>query len=286
MRPVIDAHHHLWDPATRDYPWMAGETTRELRRAFTLEDLRRVTADAGVSRTVLVQTVSSVAETQEFLGTADASGGLIAGVVGWVDLQGPDVGDALAALRAGAGGHALVGVRHQVEDEPDPEWLSGRAARRGARAVAQAGLVQDLLVRTDQLDAVDDVLAALPEARFVLDHGAKPPLPDPDAYGRWAAATAAVARHENLVCKVSGLFTLGGDAAARARALQHLLEVFGPRRLVFGTDWPVSTLALSYPDVVAATVDLLADLSVGEREAVLHGTATATYGLPHAVTAG
>ncbi len=125
----VDAHHHLWDPAHRQYPWMAGPAFEPIRRRYDLTDLRAETDAAGISATVLVQTVSDAAETEQFLAEAIASGGLIAGVIGWVDLTVPSVGDELARLADGPGGSRLVGVRHQVENEPDPRWL-GRARRR------------------------------------------------------------------------------------------------------------------------------------------------------------
>ncbi len=147
MTRLLDAHHHLWDPAQREYPWMAGAELDALRRPFALTDLREVTAAAGVSQTILVQTISSVAETGDFLEVAAGSEGLIAAVVGWVDLADPEIEDVVARLRAGSGGQLLAGIRHQVEDEPDVDWLLGADVRRGAEAVAAAGLVHDLLVR-------------------------------------------------------------------------------------------------------------------------------------------
>ena len=132
--PVLDAHHHLWDPRTRAYPWMRRPGLEPLERPYDLGDLRDATRVAGVTGTVLVQTVSDDGETREFLATAARSGGLVLGVVGWVDLCASDVAERLSGLRSGPGGELLVGVRHQVEDEPDVEWLSRPAVRRMACA--------------------------------------------------------------------------------------------------------------------------------------------------------
>ncbi|WP_337062879.1 amidohydrolase family protein [Kineococcus sp. G2] len=278
---LVDAHHHLWDPARRRYPWMQRPGLEPLHRPFGPADLAREAAAAGVSSTVLVQTVAETAETREFLAAAEGSGGLVAAVVGWVDLRGAAVTDELAALRAAPGGGLLRGVRHQVEDEPDPDWLRRADVRRGAAAVAAAGLVQDLLVRLDQLPAATDLARELPEAVFVLDHAAKPPL-NPVALAVWRERTADLARCANVVCKVSGLFTLlppGGGDELLAPVVQHLLEVFGPRRLLLGTDWPVSTLAGGYGDVVRRTSALVRDLSEAERSAVLGAAARPVYGL-------
>lgn len=272
MTSVIDAHHHLWDPAVRTYPWMVDE----LARPFTLEDLRRVTASAGVERTVLVQTVSDLAETREFLATAAASQGLVAGVVGWVEPTG-DVAGQVAELRDGPGGDLLVGVRHQVEDEADPDWFARPGVVDGARSAAGAGLVTDLLVRSDQLASATRLVDAVPEGRFVLDHGAKPPM-GTAGYAGWEAGTRELARRPQVVCKLSGLFTLDHQELLPV-ALAHLVDVFGPGRLVFGTDWPVSTLADDHAGVVARTLGLLDGFSTSERDAVLAGNAVSTYQL-------
>ncbi|PRY12848.1 amidohydrolase family protein [Kineococcus rhizosphaerae] len=264
---IVDAHHHLWDPRTRAYPWMPAE----LAAPFTLDDLRRVTQEAGVGRTVLVQTVSDLAETQEFLDVAAASGGLVAGVVGWVDHT-RDVPQQVAGLRHR---DLLKGVRHQVEDEADPDWL------RRPEVVAALGsvgdLVVDLLVRWDQLPAAVDLAERCPQTSFVLDHGAKPPLGTPDL-AAWRDGVSRLAAQPNVTGKLSGLFTLAHQDRL-APAVDHLLDAFGPGRLVFGTDWPVSTLAHDYRTVVERTRSLLDPLDEADRAAVLAGNAVRTYRL-------
>ncbi|HEX4701443.1 MAG TPA: amidohydrolase family protein, partial [Pseudonocardiaceae bacterium] len=117
---TVDAHHHLWDPALRDYPWLAGEALAPIRRRYGVDMLREHASRVDVRRTVLVQTMPDVAETVEFLLVGNENRDLIGGVVGWVDLTGPGVGDELARLRDAPGGDLLVGVRHLVQDEPDP----------------------------------------------------------------------------------------------------------------------------------------------------------------------
>jgi L-fucono-1,5-lactonase len=149
---VVDAHQHVWDPARRTYEWMAAPGLEPLRRPFGLSDLRAAIAATPVELTVLVQAVPTLEETRELLATAAGSGGLIVGVVGWVDLT-ADVEAQLADLRAGPGGELLAGIRHQAEDEPDPRWLLRPDVLRGLAAVERAGLVYDLLVRPPQLPA-------------------------------------------------------------------------------------------------------------------------------------
>ncbi len=275
---MIDAHHHLWDPSRREYPWMAGAALDPIRHPYTVDDLRAVTKAAGVHATVLVQTDSSAEETEEFLATAAAEP-VIAGVVGWVDLAAPDVADRLAELAAQG---PLVGIRHQVETEPDEDWLLRPAVMAGLSTVAASGLVFDLLVRSHQLPAATEVALRLPELRLVLDHAAKPPIAAGE-WEPWASGVAALAGRENVVCKLSGLVTEadwpGWEVAHLRRYVDHVLEVFGPSRLLFGSDWPVCELAASYELVLDAAIALTGSLSDAERLAVFDHNARATYGL-------
>ena len=136
--PVVDAHHHFWDPTRRDYYWMGGDELASIRKPIGPEDLRPLLAQNHVDRTVIVQTIPSVEETQEFLSIAAATD-FVAGVVGWVDLTDPGVGDVLAKLMAGENGRWLVGIRHQVHDEEDPAWVARQDVIRGIQAVGAIG---------------------------------------------------------------------------------------------------------------------------------------------------
>ncbi|RCG32325.1 amidohydrolase [Sphaerisporangium album] len=278
---MIDAHHHLWDPRRREYPWMAGEVLAPIRRPYDLDDLRRETAAAGVDHTVLVQAVGSVAETEEFLATAAASDGLVAGVVGWVDLTGPAVADELLRLRSGPGGELLAGIRHQVQDE-DLAWLDRPDVRQGIRAVGQAGLAYDLLVLVPQLASARELVRELSGVRFVLDHAAKPPIAS-GAFEPWASEIKALAEAPNVMCKLSGLVTEADwrtwDAPTLAPYADHILSCFGAERVMFGSDWPVCELAASYGRVVELAAGLTAGLSASERDLVFAGTARAAYAL-------
>jgi L-fuconolactonase len=273
---VVDSHHHFWDPSRRDYPWM-GDELAAIRRRFGPKDLAPLVASAGIDRTVLVQTISSLDETREFLNTA-ASTDFIAGVVGWVDLTDPSVADVLAELLAGHGGSLLVGIRHQVHDEPDPRWLLRDDVRRGIRAVGDAGLVYDLLVRTRELPAAVELVSDFPDIGFVLDHIAKPRIAAGPRDLEWEQAMVPLAAHENVACKLSGMMTEAEWNAWTPQQLQpyvtRVVEWFGPDRCMFGSDWPVSLLASDY----ARTVTTMKAL-VGESEYVFGGTATRVYGL-------
>lgn len=278
---IVDAHHHLWDLSVRDQDWITGPELTPLRRDFTVDDLHAETTAAGVGRTVLVQTVTVPEETPELLALADGHD-LIAGVVGWTDLTRPDVADELARLRALRGGRHLKGIRHQIQAEPDPEWLLRPDVRRGLAALADAGLVHDLVVRPHQLPACVRAAAAHPDLTFVLDHLGKPPVAA-GATEPWAGAVRALAALPNTVCKLSGLVTEADLASWTVDDLRPyadvVLDAFGPHRLMFGSDWPVCTLAATYGEVLTTAAELTAALSEAERAEVFAGTATRVYGL-------
>ncbi|MFF4976167.1 amidohydrolase family protein [Streptomyces sp. NPDC001083] len=277
----VDAHHHVWDLSVRDQDWITGPGLRPLRRDFTVDDLRPEAAAAGIGRTVLVQTVTVAEETPEFLALAESSE-LIAGVVGWTDLTRPDVADELARLRELPGGHRLKGIRHQVQGEPEPDWLLRPDVRRGLAAVAAAGLVYDLVVLPHQLPSCVRAAMDHPELTFVLDHLGKPPIAS-GALAPWAARLRTLAALPNTVGKLSGLVTEADLAHWKADDLRPYAETalaaFGPDRLMFGSDWPVCTLAASYAQVVATTEELTERLDEGERAEVFGGTALRVYGL-------
>jgi L-fucono-1,5-lactonase len=279
-RSRVDAHHHFWDPARASYPWMTPELA-PIARAFGPNDLAPLLEAAGIGRTIVVQARSSVDETRELLAVA-ARSPFVAGVVGWVDLSDPAIGDVLATLRANAGGERLVGVRHQVHDEPDPEWLLRADVRRGLEAVAGAGLVFDLLVRLRELRAALELVRAMPNLRFVIDHLAKPPIRD-GALEPWAALIRPLGGLDNAWAKVSGLVTEADWKASGiedfAPYVRHAIDVFTPGRLMFGSDWPVCLLAAPYERVVELARDLTSGFTDAERESFFGGTASRVYRL-------
>jgi len=277
---IVDAHHHFWDPDRADYPWMTDELG-PIRRRFGPEDLAPLLSGTGVDRTILVQTRSSHEETREFLAIA-ATTPFVAGVIGWVDLTDSGVADAIASLRTGPGGARLVGFRHQVHDEPDPDWLLRPDVRRGLMAVGAAGLVYDLLVRPRELPAARQVARAMPDVRFVIDHLAKPPIRD-GAMHPWADLLAPFGELPNVSCKVSGLVTEADWAGWQPTDIRpfvdHAINVFGPERLMFGSDWPVCLLAAAYERVHELASDALGHLDDADRALVFGGNAMAIYRL-------
>lgn len=275
----IDAHHHLWDLDRRPQPWLTGAVLDPINRTFRLPELAPLLKAHGMDATVVVQSSSSLDETRELLDIAAQSGGLIAGVVGWADLTDPGLAEVLAELIAAG---PLVGIRHQVQDEPDDEWLGRPDVRAGLLAVGRAGLVYDLLVTPPQVAAALAAATALPEVDFVLDHGGKPPIAT-GGWEPWAGRLDALAALPNVSCKLSGLITEADwsswgpqDVLPYAR---HLLAAFGPDRVMFGSDWPVCILAGTYADAYALAEQAVADLDPTDREAVFGGTAARVYGL-------
>ena len=220
-------------------------------------------------------------ETREFLLTAAVTP-FIRGVVGWLDLTDPAISDTIAELGAHPGGERLVGIRHQVQDESDPDWLLRPDVERGIAAVGRAGLVYDLLVRSRELPAASALARRLPDVRFVVDHLAKPPI----AQGRrqpWASLLAELGPLQNVAAKLSGLVTEADWTGWTISDLQPYvdvaLEVFGPDRILFGSDWPVCLLAAPYALVLEAARSLTDRLSPTERAAIFGRTAEAIYGL-------
>lgn len=278
---LVDSHHHVWDLSVRDQEWITGDALAPIRRNFSLDDLAPEARAAGVTATVLVQTVTIADETPEFLALA-AHSDLVAGVVGWTDLTRPDAADTLAELRQLPGGRRLVGIRHQVQGEVDPQWLLRPDVRRGLAAVAAAGLAYDLIVLPHQLPACIKAAREHPELTFVLDHVGKPPIAS-GALEPWAADVRALADLPNTVCKLSGLVTEADLSAWTVDDLRPyagtVLDAFGPDRLMFGSDWPVCRLAATYAEVVDVARQLAESLSDSERAELFAGTATRVYGL-------
>jgi L-fuconolactonase len=239
------------------------EELARVRRRFGPDDLRPLLTAQGIDRTVLVQTRSSLDETREFCATAAATD-FIAGVVGWVDLTDPRISETLRALRGSPAGGTLVGVRHQVHDEAEPEWLLRDDVRRGLRSVGDVGLAYDLLVRTRELPAALRVAREFPQMRFVIDHIAKPPIRTGKMNG-WAEAMAPFSDCDNVFCKLSGMITEADWSRWQPDDLvpyvRRVIGWFGEDRLMFGSDWPVCLLAGSYARVIDSLRDALGDIA-------------------------
>lgn len=281
-RHLVDSHLHLWELERHPQPWIDPASMSEIHRDFTARDAAGELGRHGIADAVVVQADNSASETEDLL-AATVAEPVLRAVVGWVDLLG-DVPAQLAHLRGLPGGAALAGVRHLAHLEPDPAWLLRPDVTAGLTAVAEAGLVVELVVRAHQLGVVTTLVDTLPAASFVLDHLGKPSLLAGGAeLERWRTDLAGLARRSHVVAKVSGLGLeadhLGWSAAALRPAVDHALETFGPDRLMFGSDWPLVRLTRGYTAWWEAYLQLTAALGASEQEAIDHGTARRIYGI-------
>lgn len=272
MPPVlqVDTHQHFWTYDPDRYAWIDDRMTA-LRRAFLPPDARREMDAARVGACVAVQAQQTLDETASLLALSDQFPFII-GVVGWVDLQAPDVDAQLAGV---ADHPRLVGVRHVVQDEPDG-FLERPAFRRGLARLEQLDLTYDLLVYARQLPGAVAVARAFPRQRFVLDHLGKPDVRGGE-YQAWRGELNQLAALPNVCCKLSGLVTEADwhtwTPAQLRPYLDAALDAFGPDRLMIGSDWPVCTLAAGYKDVIDLARDAIGEYSVAEQERMLGGTA-------------
>lgn len=278
---IIDGHQHFWDPARADYPWMAADALAPIRRAFGPADLAPLLKANGIDASIVVQCRSSIEETEEFLHIAHETPSVI-GVVGWADLTDGALGEVLDRLRGSPGGEKLVGIRHQVHDETDPDWLLREDVQRGLTVLFAHDLAYDLLVRARELPAAIATAQAFPQARFVLDHAAKPPIADGGS-AEWADRTKALGTCGNVWCKISGLATEAvwddWDAERLFPFVAHAATCFGEDKLIFGSDWPVCLLAGSYGEIKSALEACLARLGPRVRDTAFGVNAARAYRL-------
>ncbi|ASK65873.1 metal-dependent hydrolase [Brachybacterium avium] len=277
--PVTDAHLHLWDLAESPYAWLAGAPA-PLRRTVGIEDVRGALVELGVTRVVLVQaddTAEDTAHLQRTARTIEGEGGLgitRADVVGWLPLEDPDA--VRAALEDPQRSDHLVGVRHLVHDDPDPGFLDRPEVAQSLDLLAEAGLSLDVPDAFERhMEQVARVARRHPGLTVVLDHLGKPPLGDREGMARWQAQLEAIAACPNVVAKVSGLATSGnGDFAVAA---DLALALFGPERLMIGSDWPIAPQHL---DLASGFAPLLAHVRTwapADVRAVTQGTAARVY---------
>jgi L-fuconolactonase len=279
MSGYLDAHHHFWRiRPPLDYRWLDDPKLAAIRRDFLPADLDPWIRQAGVARTIVVQTQHDLRENDWALGIADACP-FVAGVVGWVDLASPDCE---RQLRDALGHPKFVGVRHVVQDEPDDDFLLREDVLRGLKALEAHDVPFDLLLHVRHLRYVPSLARALPGLRMVIDHLAKPRIKEREV-DRWLVDFRAAARFPNVFCKLSGMVTEadweGWTSADLKPYVGHALDEFGAGRLMFGSDWPVSTLAATYAEVLEGLLDALGEISASERAQILSGTAAAFYGV-------
>lgn len=272
----VDAHQHYWRPERGDYPWMDAAPAC-LQRAYGPADLQPLLLASGIDATVLVQAAPTVAETEHLLDIADATPS-VAGVVGWIDFNLPAERAVLDRL---ASHGRLVGVRPMVQDLSDDDWVLRPNLSWAFAAVRELGLGFDALGYPRHASRFLALCQRYPDLRVVLDHGLKPAIAA-RSFERWAADMRDLAQHSQACCKLSGLATEAapGDSISSLRPyVEHLVDVFGPERLMWGSDWPVSSSAIGYREWLQSCEELLAPLGRDANALIFGGNATAFYRL-------
>lgn len=272
----IDAHQHFWAIARGDYGWLTPDLS-PIYRDFLPEDLAPILDLAGIGGTVLVQAAPTVAETTFMLSLADTTP-FIKGVVGWVDFEDPKAPEQIAGL---TGHPSLVGLRPMIQDIADPKWMLGTDLSPAFEALQAHDMAFDALTLPQHLAPLRQLLDRHPDMRVVIDHGSKPLIREGQIDG-WAEDITALARDTHAFCKLSGLVTEAAPEWTTEDLRPYvdcLLETFGPARLIWGSDWPVCTLASSYEHWLEITDSLLGALSQSDRDAILGLNAARAYNL-------
>jgi L-fuconolactonase len=274
---IIDAHQHFWHYDPVHYAWIT-DAMAALKRDFLPSDLEPELARNNVGGCVLVQVEQSERETEFLLQLADRSE-KIAGVVGWIDLASPTIVENLQRYERFK---KLRGFRHIVQDEPDDRFLLREEVVRGVQALSAFDYTYDILIYPKQLPAALELVSRLPKQRFVIDHLAKPIIRQ-NILEPWASQIRAIAKYPNVYCKVSGLVTEANWRGWTEKDFRPYLDVvwgvFGAKRLMFGSDWPVCLLAGNYAEVKQLIESYVRNFSSHEREQIFGGTAAHFYGL-------
>lgn len=273
----IDAHLHLWDLDRVAYPWLT-ESLGPIHRTFSMEEAEPQLVEAGIDRVVLVQAANSDEDSRAMFAVA-AESERVGGVVAWIDLLDP--ARAERQLDGWAEHPSFVGVRHLIHDEPDPDWLGRSDVHESLALLADRELAFDVVgVLPRHLEHALALADELPGLHLVIDHLGTPPVGAADMEP-WRSLMSELGAHPNTFVKLSGLTTLGPSGHATAVDLQpfvdHVLEAFGAARILYGGDWPVSTLAGSYRETLAVADELLAGISEPERRSVFGDSAATAY---------
>ena len=277
---AIDSHHHIWNPSVGDFSWMTA-AHKPINREFTLDDLKPLLLEARISHTILVQTWSSLEETEKFLSLAGQTE-FIVGVIGWVNFK-ENVVPQIDRLMAHPHATYLKGLRHQVHDEPDKNWLINSQVLRGLATLREYGLTYDLLIRPREIPAAVSCIERLPGQTFVIDHIAKPKISqgwDVD----WEDAISRLADFRDRVwIKLSGLVTEADwknwSYADIAPYVRRVIELFGPERVMAGSDWPVCNLASDYSGAIDLVRTCISEYNGHDQECIMRNSAVSAYSL-------
>lgn len=287
---VLDSHFHVWQLSHVPQPWIDPDEMARINRDFGVAEYEEVLTGCGppdehtFEGGVLVQTVHAVQETPRFLELANAHDAVRA-VVGWTDISSVQLNTELDRLRELPGGEALVGLRHQLQEEQGDGALNDPRFLEGLKHIESRGLTFDLIVRSDQLGAAARIAAELPELQFVLDHLGKPSIyaqsSNPASFEQWKDAISVLAKCPNVNIKMSGLSTESDWRAWTTSdlrpAFEHAYEHFGSERIMWGSDWPVVEVSGGLGKWTQACRELTATLSKQERGNFWHGTAARVY---------
>ncbi|MEN9735797.1 MAG: hypothetical protein RL129_507 [Actinomycetota bacterium] len=263
----IDSHHHIWDLNVRAQDWIVGEAMAPINRNFLMEDLRAATKSAGIDKTVIVQTVTNYDETPELLELATKDS-MVAGIVGWLNIDAPDALDHLDHYQSLPGADYLKGIRDIVQDHPDSNYLTRPQVDKNIKELGKRGIAFDILTKTPELPGAIELVKKNPDVQFVLDHISKPYIAKGE-FEPWASLIKEIASFENVVCKVSGIVTEADWKDWSNEDITPYFEIilnsFGATRLMYGSDWPVCTLAGNYDEVFGLASYLVQNFSPVEK---------------------
>lgn len=274
---IIDSHQHFWHYEPVKHSWIDDEMA-VIRRDFTPKDLIEELTHNGVDGCVAVQADQTEIET-DFLIELASKNNFIKGIVGWVDLRSETIEESLEKYAAT---QKVKGFRHVVQGEPDHNFLLRPAFLNGIAALEKYRFTYDILIFPHQLGAALEFVSRFPNQKFVIDHIAKPYIKD-GFFDGWATLMKAIAKHENVFCKVSGMITeadyVNWTKAQLRPYLDVVFEAFGNNRVLYGSDWPVCLVAGSYEQVKAIVTDYIADFSEEEQKHIMGHNAIQFYNL-------
>ena len=277
----IDSHHHIWDLSIRDQDWIVGESLAPIRRNFLMSDYKEAVKPFGIEKSVIVQTVTTYDETPELLAIAETDE-MVAGIVGWLDMSADDAILQLDHYQTLPGAAYLKGIRDIVQDHPDSNYLARPQVDKNVKELGKRGLAYDILTKTPELFGAIELAKNNSDVQFVLDHISKPYISKRE-FEPWRSLIKEIAKYENVVCKVSGIVTEADWKNWNIEDIKPyfdiILENFGANRLMYGSDWPVCTLAGSYVEVFNLAENLAQELSPTEKESFWSGCANRAYRL-------
>ena len=277
----IDSHHHIWDLSIRDQDWIVGESLAPIRRNFLMSDYKEAVKPFGIEKSVIVQTVTTYDETPELLAIAETDE-MVAGIVGWLDMSADDAILQLDHYQTLPGAAYLKGIRDIVQDHPDSNYLARPQVDKNVKELGKRGLAYDILTKTPELPGAIELVKNNSDVQFILDHISKPYISKKE-FEPWRTLITEIAKFENVVCKVSGIVTEADWKNWNIEDIKPyfdiILENFGANRLMYGSDWPVCTLAGSYSEVFNLAENLAQELSPTEKTSFWSGCANRAYRL-------